>query len=135
MPVLEELAARIEAIAGLGISRPGSLFLGILPESPDRAVALIPAPGREPALTLDVDAVGWDRAAVAVWSRDATTSVSAARDAAEAIYADLAKVANEDLSGRRWLLARPTTPPFLLERDEHRRPVFAFNVRIERVPA
>lgn len=133
--MLEELAARIEAIGGLGLSRAGgSLFLALLPEGPDRVVALIPSPGREPAGALDLDGVAWDQATVAVWTRDASDQVGAARLAAEQIYYDVAGISNEDLTGKRWLLARPTTAPFLLERDEHRRPVFAFNLRIQRVP-
>jgi hypothetical protein len=133
--LLEELAAYIEAIPGLGLSRAGgNLKLGGLPESPSRVLALVPAPGSSPTLVLDSSAPGWDRALVALWLRDAHDQFDAARDAAETVYAEVAKIANADLTGKRWLLARPTSPPFLLERDGQRRPVMAFNLRVERVP-
>jgi hypothetical protein len=101
------------------------LFLGDLPDTPETCVALVEYGGLPPQRTFG--AVAWEQQRVQIWIRSATYLT--AREWAERIYRALLAIANTTLSGTLYFSAVPT-PPAILERDEHERPILAIRVRV-----
>lgn len=130
--ILEELATRIEAIAGIDYMRPpvspANLFLRSLPDQPGSAMALFLTGGREPMRTMENKTI--DRWRIMIWCRGLTGGE--AETAMLAVYTDLLDANNVVIDTKRWLRAQPVQPPFLLERDANRRYVYSMNVEIWR---
>ena len=55
-----------------------------------------------------------------------------ARADINAAWVAVSGIANETLSGKSWLRARPLQSPFVLDRDAQGRVIFAFNIDIMR---
>ena len=129
--LLEELALFLEQ-RSIG-TRGTDLFTGLLPETPDSAVALLERGGSQPGFVLDLVGVNMENPAVSVWARDASyvTARIKSQDAMDA----LAGINNTFLSGVKYLTATPSSSPFLLKRDENDRFVIAFNVHITKAPS
>jgi hypothetical protein len=106
-----------------------TVFAGRLPPTPDAAVAVQgPYGGEGPIWTHD--GMTADRQRVQIAVRAAT--YAAAESLATAIYRTLAKVVNGAMGEGHYQRVMPLQAPFLLERDEHERVIFAFNCAVTR---
>lgn len=127
--LLDEIADYLQS---QGIGTVGTnLFKGLMPESPDAAVAVFEYSGLEVQRVQEVAGVAYEQPRIQVMSRAAT--YAAARQKAEAVYAALATVKNQELSGIRYLRIQPLQPPFLIGRDANSRPLIVFNCQILKV--
>ncbi len=129
--LLDELALFLEQ-RSVG-TRGTDLFTGIMPPTPDSAVALLERGGSGPGLVLDPVGINLENPAVSVWSRG--ESYSAARQKSQDALDAFATINNTYLSYVKYLNATPSSTPFLLKRDENDRVVIAFNVHITKAPS
>jgi hypothetical protein len=121
--MLTEIATYLET-AGCGTVGV-DLFLGDLPDAPVAAASLVEYGGLPPQRTFGT--VAWEQPRVQVLVRDA--AYFAARERAERIYRALVAVANTTLSGTRYFSVT-ATPPSILERDEHDRPILTIRANV-----
>ncbi len=128
--ILEEIALFLEQ-RGIG-TRGTDLFTGIMPDTPDSAVAVLERGGSHAEYALDKKGINIENPSISVWARD--VSYLTARQKSQDTLDALADIANTWLSNVKYLHARPTTSPFLLKRDENDRVVIAFNVSITKAP-
>lgn len=129
--LLDELALFLEQ-RGIG-TRGTDLFTGIMPDTPDSAVALLERGGSRPEFVLNKKSINLENPAVSVWSRD--FSYLAARQKSQDALDALVSIANTTLSSINYLRATPSTSPFLLKRDDNDRVIIAFNVSITKAPS
>ena len=103
------------------------LYQGYLPATPNRAVALYETGGMAPVHTHSTGpgtaVVEYPRVQVAVRS----SAYSTGRLTIQRIYAVLDGFRTRSLNGTVYHWAAAIQPPFLLERDENQRTVFACN--------
>ena len=142
MTMLSEVGTYLDGIAGLSLTLGTNLFLGHLPAGdiasttvPDLCVALYATGGVGPGEHFGVDdEQSWDDSSLQVVVRGAAFDYATPEAKADAIRVELYKVANEDLSGQRYLRIVPADVPFLLRRDESERVYIASNYRVMRRP-
>lgn len=109
-----------------------NLFMGLLPPDPDDAAALYQYAGLRPEFVQNKPGISRDRPALQVKCRSKVYATAQTR--AMAIYALLAFVVNEELSGTTYQRIEPLGAPFFLERDKNQRTVFAANYYVSRTP-
>ncbi len=124
--LLPELGTYLQT-AGIG-TLGTDLFLGELPANPDNCVAILEYGGMAPEHDLGTTALRYEFPRVQVVVRN--TSYATGRLKAQDILGDMAAVANETLTSVYYLEAAPLQSPFLLERDDNDRWVFACNYQI-----
>lgn len=129
MGLVEELGTFVDT-ASTRFTVGTNLFLNALPDEPGTATALIEYAGGEPEFVFAGELPVNENARVQVSCR--STSSTKARANANAAWVAVSGIANESLSGKSWLRAKPIQSPFLLKRDEQNRIVFAFNCDIAR---
>ena len=129
--ILEELALFLEQ-RSIG-TRGTDLFTGIMPDTPDSAVAVLERGGSHAEYALDKKGINIENPSISVWSR-ATSYLTARQKSQDALDA-LVTIANTSLSNVKYLRATPSTSPFLLKRDENDRVDIAFNVSIIKAPS
>jgi hypothetical protein len=107
-----------------------SLFLNYLPDEPNRAGSILETGGVAPTQVFAGDLPAWENARIQLNCR--STSSATARADANAAWYILQQVANEALSSVSYLRISPVQSPFLLERDDRGRTVFACNYDVVR---
>ncbi len=122
--MLPELATYFAA-EGCGVVGT-DLFLGKMPDAPVLCAALYEAPGAPPAL--DHQGLAFEKARLLIFVRG--SSYAEARERVERFYRACLAVKNVALSSAVYLSATPVAPPYLAERDKHRRPVLGLEVAI-----
>lgn len=135
MALLDELGTYLQT-AGIG-TLSQSLFKGALPlDTPattdDAIVALIEVPGSPPLRSHDQPPSRIGQPHVQVVSRGAPYGYVAARQKAHDAWMALDGLANQVLSGTKYLTIVALQEPFLLRIDETHRPHIVFSVRIQR---
>lgn len=123
--ILDELAGYIAA-QGLG-TLGTSLFLGRLPPTPDGVIVLRESGGPPPVTTFDAS---YERPTLQVLVRGGV--YASTRLQAERLYQALTTVANTSINGVWYAYVTPDGPPTLLELDETGRPIFVFNLEVEK---
>ena len=134
--VLEELALLLQT-AGIGMSG-STLFKHALPaDGPVAAqalpqVALIEIGGLAPVRTLEMPPSRYEQPVVSVVTRGAPHGYQAARQKAQDAWEVLDGVANQTLSGVRYLWIQALRSPFWVRDDPLGRPIIVFDIRIAR---
>lgn len=106
-----------------------SLFIGLLPDTPDTCVAVFEYGGEEGIYTMGATkSVRMERPKLQVLVRAA--AYSTARTKVQDAYAALDTIAEQDLSGKRYHRVAAMAPPIYLGRDESNRPRFSCNFRV-----
>ena len=133
MPMLEELGLALTTpTAPITVSHgtlATDLFIGVLPDAPDACIALLEIPGSPPEETMRPLPVA-ENQTLQVLVRN--PSFSTAQDTARALWLDLQRLIEVDLSGTRYHAVRSPQSPFLLERDASRRNVFSCTYTVSR---
>lgn len=126
--LLDELGSYLQAqaLGTLGTD----LFTGLLPDSPDAAVAILEYGGVAPVHALGGGNAKWERPRVQVVVR--ATTYSAARTKIETIYKLLHKLTDTVLTGVRYLVIDAVQSPFFLERDANNRVKLAVNFQVQK---
>lgn len=134
--ILEELATLLQT-AGIGTSG-ATLFKHALPaEGPVAAnaapqVALIEIGGMAPVRTLDMPPNRYERPVVSVVIRGAPHGYQAARQKAQDAWDVLDGIANETLSGARYLWIQAMRSPYWVRDDDLFRPILIFDIQCAR---
>jgi len=128
MSALTDLGTRLDTatISTQDLTLGTNLFLGRLPDSPDTCVALFETSGLAPTDQFGTGVPAIETPGIQVRVRAAAYSTS--QSLAVDVWKDLATVANEALSGTRYLRVDLLQSPFGLERDGQDRMVYAFNL-------
>lgn len=124
MGLVEELGSYIDT-ASTRFALGTNLYLNFLPDEPNTAAAIVETGGSEPDYVFANDLPVNENARVQISCRAASSTL--ARANITAAWVAVSGIANESLSGKSWLRAKPVQSPFLLRRDEQGRPIFAFN--------
>jgi hypothetical protein len=128
---IDEAATYLQA-AGIGTIGT-TLFRFALTVSPDAQVALVPYDGGLPSeQAFGSEALKWEFPRLQIVSRGAVGDHRAAMQKAEDAYRAIGRVAAESLSGTFWHGARPLQTPFSMGLDANGRPLYGFNVHIEK---
>lgn len=125
MPMLEEIATRLAPYGTLATN----LFLGMMPDAPHSCVTLHALPGTPPSETFAVLPHA-ENLTLQVLVRDPTYASAESR--AREIWLDLLEVIDVPLSGHHYYRISSAQSPYLLERDETRRCIFAVNFIVMR---
>lgn len=107
-------------------------FMGRLPDTPDSATAIFQYAGRNPLFVHNTAGISIDRPALQILNRATTYAEAEAR--ALALYALLAAVVNTTMGSTTYQRVEPLAAPFLLNRDELDRTVFAQNHYVMKKP-
>lgn len=131
---LDEIGAYLAAnISGTTLTLGTNLFLGRLPDSPDTAVALFETGGTLPDHTMGGASVpAFERARVQALTRAA--GYANCRTLAQQVWTALEGVADESLSGVRYLRVTAVQSPFPLERDTSDRVIMGQNFEVLKTP-
>lgn len=127
---IDELAAYAEA-QGIGSLATKSLVTFGLQATPDAQVALIEYPGGQSEQAYGSDEIAWESPRFQVICRAAARDRRAAAQKAEDAYRAFGKIGAETLSGTFYHSAS-CQRPFFLGLDDNERPMFAFNVQLEK---
>lgn len=133
--LLDELATFL-AGQGLGVVAT-DIFKGIMPDAPVDVpvVAVFETPGDPPSYVLSPTNIQLENPRIAVWVRGTEHDYDTARRKSQDAHDALDTIRNSTLSGTRYLSVKPLQQPFLLERDQGDRPIFAFNAEVTKVPS
>lgn len=132
--ILDELGAYLAAnITGpQSLTLGTNLYLGRLPDSPDTCVAIFETGGTLPEQTMGGTLAVLERPRVQVVTRRA--GYSDARTLAYNVWNTLEGVANESLSGTRFLRVSAVQSPYPLERDSSDRIIIVQNFDVIKTP-
>lgn len=127
MALLDDIASVLQAA---GVGTPGvDLFLGMMPDAPDRATAIYEYAGEPPEFDHDELSPAIRRMRIQVMCRD--PDYEAARTQADATFNALCAIANRAINGTRYLRIEPLqSTPFSLSRDQSNRVRIVCNYRI-----
>lgn len=131
MAMLNEIATRLSALSALSTY---SIKKGHRPDAPDKVVSLYETGGAGADLGFGTPGIQFEHPGIQVLVRGAADDYEGPRAAIQAIYLDLPKVQGASLSGTAYHTILPVQTPFVLERDEKRRVVFAVNFNVEKEP-
>lgn len=127
MSVAADIAAHLEA-NDFGIIGT-DLFINTMPDAPDAQVSVIEYGGSPSAMSMG-GSVTVELPRVQISARNLDPSV--AYEKAHDIYAALDGAMDKTLNGTLYFLLRALQPPFFLRRDERDRPVYGFNLEIQK---
>ena len=126
--LLAELGAYL---ATEGVGTVGTdIFYGTLPATPEACVALFEYGGIAPEHNLGTTALRYEMPRVQVLTRHGTylTGIKKAQDVTNAFAA----IANSTISEVYYLHVEPLQSPFLLDRDQNDRWIFACNYQVRK---
>jgi len=129
--LLPEISSVIE-LAGLA-TEGTDLFLGVLPSNPSLCCALVEYEGETPLRTQNEGAAhssaqGGERPRFQLLCRD--TDYETGRSLVKSIVTVLDAIVNETIEGTFYVRVSALQSPFLLERDENSRWIFAVNFAV-----
>jgi hypothetical protein len=133
--ILDEIAAYLSNVSGLsGVT----IVKGLMPATPDVVLSLHEYGGSPPIQGFGVPGIQHEMPGVQVRVRGPRPGTGGSheyttpRTVMETAYQALSQIQGATLSGTFYLMAHPQQSPFILERDENARVVFAVNVLFEK---
>ncbi len=126
--MLEAIADRLQA-ASIAFAA-NDLFLGIMPDKPDRCVAIYEYAGAQPLEVLVNDSATLERPSIQVMTRAARNDYPSARSLIQAVRNNLTTIANETISGDRFLRVNQISSINALGVDENERPRFTLSLQV-----
>lgn len=133
--ILDEVGTYLAAniIGATALTLGTNLFLGRLPDAPDTCVAIFETGGTLPEQTMGSGLASIERPRIQVVTR--RPGYSDARILAYNVWNTLEGVANESLSGTRFLRVSAVQSPYPLERDSTDRIIIVQNFDVLKVPS
>jgi hypothetical protein len=104
-----------------------TLFLGVMPESPDVLVAVYETSGSSPQFTMGSAATAIDAPSLQVICRGSVGDYPTARDKAVTLRTYLGSLANVTISGINIMRVAPEGSVLPMGEDENRRPMVSIN--------
>lgn len=129
--LLDETIAFLRTQPGLASV---SIHAGLLPATPDIAMAVYEFGGPSPDLGFGVPGVQYEHPSLQIVCRGVVRDYDGPRDMIQLAYLALATVQAQTLTGTLYLMIRPQQNPFLRERDAKERCVFVCNFSVDKVP-
>ena len=133
MGLLEDLGAAL-VTAGAG-TLGTDLFLSLLPEDPDAAVALFEVAGGAPAYAMGDEAPAFARARVQVLARGAENDAAVVRARLDVVLGALEALGDTTTDGRYYLTVQGVSTPRLIARDTAERALFAAELDVWHQPS
>jgi hypothetical protein len=126
--MLEALADRLQSASVATTAT--NLFLGLMPDKPDLCVALYEYAGASPLEVMVNDAATLERPSVQVIVRGARNDYPTAKALMEQVRDTLTAIANEDISGERFLRVSQQSSINALGVDDNDRPEFSLSLQV-----
>lgn len=124
--ILEALADRLQAAS---VAFAGSdLFIGLMPDQPDKCMTLYEYQGQQPLEVLRDEGATLERPGVQVLVRAGRNDYPGAREFIVNARDVLASIADETISGVRFLRVSVSNGPFATGTDPNDRPLFSLNL-------
>ncbi len=127
---IDELAAYAvtQSVGTLGTD----LFRFALTAEPDEQMALVPYSGLESEQAFGSDSLEWEFPRIQFVSRGPAGDERTAAVNCDVAYKAFGKIAAETLSGTFYHSVTIIRPPFRLGMDDSGRPLYAFNMQVEK---
>jgi hypothetical protein len=126
--MLEALADRLQSAS---VAFPAQdLFIGIMPDKPDRCVALFEYSGAQPLEVLTDNSATLERPSVQVMVRAARNDYPSAKVLISSVRNTLTGIANETISGERFLRVNQISSINALGIDDNDRPMFTLSLQV-----
>lgn len=126
--MLEALADRLQA-ASVAFSA-SNMFIGLMPDKPDACLALYEYSGQQPLEVLRDEDATLERPGVQVLVRGVRNDYPGAREFIVAARDVLTRIADETISGVRFLRVSSASGPFATGTDPNDRPLFSLNLAV-----
>lgn len=121
--MLEALADRLQSAS---VAFPAvDLFIGLMPDQPDRCVAIFEYAGASPLEVMVNEDATIERPSVQVLVRASRNDYPTARALAASVQATLVNIVDEDISGQRFLRVHALSSVNAVGTDENHRPIFS----------
>jgi len=127
MSVLEALADRL-ASASVAVTA-STMFIGIMPDTPDLCVALYEYAGAPPLEVLRSNTATLEQPSIQVMTRGSRNDYPGARALMEHVLDTLCAITDETISGVRFLRVSNLSAINALGTDEKDRPEFSLSLR------
>lgn len=121
--ILEALADRLQAASV--VTPAVDLFIGLMPDQPDKCVAIYEYAGASPLEVMVDEAATIERPSVQVLVRAGRNDYPTARALAASVQAALVNIVDEEISGERFLRVHALSSVNAVGTDENHRPVFS----------
>ena len=108
------------------------LFRDHLPDTPDACTVVFSTSGGPSELRFGSENLKWERPHCAVWRREARYEKDLCRTNAFIAYKAIGKVSAETVNGTFYHFSHMLQAPFWLKDDDNERPIFVFNVELEK---
>lgn len=125
--MLEAIAARLNS-ASIAISA-SNMFIGVMPSTPDRCVAIYEYAGAQPLEVLVSNTATLERPSIQIMTRGARNDYPSARSLMVSIRDNLTQVTNQALSGVNFLRISQISSINALGVDENERPRFTLSLQ------
>lgn len=125
--MLEAIAARLNS-ASIAISA-SNMFIGVMPSTPDRCVAIYEYAGAQPLEVLVSNTATLERPSIQIMTRGARNDYPSARSLMVSIRDNLTQVTNQALSGVNFLRINQISSINSLGVDENERPRFTLSLQ------
>ena len=125
--MLEAIAARLNS-ASIAISA-SNMFIGVMPSTPDRCVALYEYAGAQPLEVLSDNTATLERPSIQIMTRAARNDYPTARALMVSIRDNLTDITNETLSGVAFLRVNQISSINAIGVDENERPRFTLSLQ------
>ena len=106
------------------------LFIGIMPDKPDKCVAIYEYAGAQPLEVLVDDAATLERPSIQVMTRGARNDYPSARALMDQVRDTLTGITNETISGERFLRVNQISSINALGVDDNDRPRFTLSLQV-----
>lgn len=137
--LLDDLADYLSSQMGSGWTRAVTVFTGILPASPDRALLVTEPTGGFPSVHTMAASVGSsnviERPRIQVTVRGTAESAQQASRDSYLAYTFLNGFRERSINGTRYLWMDAVQPPFQLPPDTTLRPYWIFNIDLMKAPS
>lgn len=110
----------------------GSIFLGVMPPTPDKIITLVEYIGEGPVLTMGSDSIGAERLRVQVIVRGEANGYEEAMERARTAYRALRHVTASTINTVKYYHIEANQAPFPIEQDTGDRTLIVFNTYIVR---
>jgi hypothetical protein len=126
--MLEALAERLQSAS---VAFPAQdLFIGLMPDKPDRCVAIYEYAGAQPLEVLVNNSATLERPSVQVLVRAARNDYPSAKALISSVRNSLTGITNETISGERFLRVNQISSINALGVDDNERPRFTLSLQV-----
>jgi len=120
----------------LSLTQGTTLFLGVLPATPDACLAIQEYPGEPGERKFGAAGLRWEFPRVQIVCRGTPGDYATPRAQAASAHTAMAAIEAQSLSSTEYIFATPLSPPNgVLGQDENNRWRISFNVRVQKVPS